>query len=153
LQIGIFETIGETCALNTGRLYVDIKRKEAFFMSAPSGKAGYRVLAYVSVGLAVAGVVLPLLPTTPFVLLAAYFASKGSPAFARWLEEHPHFGPAIANWRERRAIPAKAKGLACGMMILSWSLLFLLGASTLVLTVSGLFLSCTACYLLTRASC
>jgi uncharacterized membrane protein YbaN (DUF454 family) len=121
-------------------------------MGAPSGNAGFRILAYISAGLAVVGVVLPLLPTTPFVLLAAFFASKGSPAFARWLEEHPRFGPAIAQWRERRAVPARAKGLACGMMALSWTLLFFLGASVLVLAISGTFLCCTACYLLTRPS-
>lgn len=151
--VGISETIGETCALNTGKLDADIERKEVSFMDAPSGNAGFRVLAYISAGLAVIGVVLPLLPTTPFVLLAAFFASKGSPAFARWLNEHPQFGPAIADWREHRAIPVMAKGLACGMMLLSWTTLFFVGASTLVLVISGICLSCIACYLLTRPSC
>lgn len=122
-------------------------------MGTPSGNVGFRVLAYISAGLAVAGVVLPLLPTTPFVLLAAFFASKGSPAFARWLEEHPQFGPAILNWREHRAIPVMAKGLACCMMLLSWTILFFVGASTLVLVISGTCLSGMACYLLTRPSC
>ncbi|HTN32565.1 MAG TPA: YbaN family protein [Marinobacter sp.] len=121
-------------------------------MSAPSGSLGFRILAYISAALAVAGIVLPLLPTTPFVLLAAYFASKGSPAFARWLEEHPQFGPAINDWRERRAIPVKAKALACGMMVLSWTIMFLVGVSTFVLIVSGTCLSGIACYLLTRPS-
>lgn len=114
------------------------------------GKTGFRILAYIFVGLAVAGVALPLLPTTPFVLLAAYCASKGSPAFAEWLETHPRFGPAIDQWRTRRAVPARAKFLACAMMGLSWSLLLLLGASTMVLAVSGLFLCGTAGYLVTR---
>lgn len=68
------------------------------------GKTGFRILAYISITLAAAGVVLPLLPTTPFVLLAAFFASKGSPAFAQWLEDHPRFGPAIDQWRTRRAV-------------------------------------------------
>ncbi len=138
--------------MNTGRLDADIEGKEALSMNAPSGNAGFRVLAYISAALAVAGVVLPLLPTTPFVLLAAFFASKGSPAFARWLEEHPQFGPAITDWQERRAIPAKAKALACGMMILSWTIMFLVGVSTLVLVISGTCLSGIACYLLTRPS-
>ena len=69
--------------------------QEAHAMGAQPGKTGFRILAYMSVGLAAAGVVLPLLPTTPFVILAAFFASKSSPAFARWLEDHPTFGPAI----------------------------------------------------------
>lgn len=121
-------------------------------MAARSGKTGFRILAYVSVGLAVIGVVLPLLPTTPFVLLAAFFASKGSPAFARWLEEHPSFGPAIRDWRRNRVIPIKAKVLACGMMTLSWGFLIVMGAAEMVLAVSGIFLAGVASYLLTRPS-
>ncbi|PSF08402.1 YbaN family protein [Marinobacter halophilus] len=120
---------------------------------AQSGKTGFRILAYMSVGIAAVGVVLPLLPTTPFVLLAAYFASKGSPAFAVWLEQHPTFGPAIEQWRHRRAIPAKAKLLACSMMVISWSMLVWLGFPAFVLTVSGLCLLSVAGYLLTRPSC
>ncbi|RBW48672.1 YbaN family protein [Marinobacter sp. F3R11] len=121
-------------------------------MAAQSGKIGFRILAYVSLGLAAIGVVLPLLPTTPFVLLAAFFASKGSPAFASWLEGHPSFGPAIRDWRRNRVIPVKAKVLACSMMILSWGLLFVAGAAAAVLAVSGIFLLGVASYLLTRPS-
>ncbi|MCG7198640.1 YbaN family protein [Marinobacter pelagius] len=122
-------------------------------MGEPSGKTGFRILAYISAGMAVIGVALPLLPTTPFVLLAAFFASKGSPAFARWLDTHPRFGPAIENWRLRRAVPASAKALACGMMTVSWAMLLLMGASLMVLGIVGTCLAATACYLLTRPSC
>ncbi|RBP27561.1 hypothetical protein DET50_11446 [Marinobacter pelagius] len=122
-------------------------------MGEPSGKTGFRILAYISAGLAVVGVVLPLLPTTPFVLLAAFFASKGSPAFAQWLDAHPRFGPAIDNWRLRRAVPVSAKVLACSMMALSWAMLLLMGASLMVLGIVGVCLAATACYLLTRPSC
>ncbi|MBK1873710.1 MULTISPECIES: YbaN family protein [Marinobacter] len=121
-------------------------------MTVRSGKTGFRVLAYISIGLAAIGVVLPLLPTTPFVLLAAFFASKGSPAFASWLEEHPSFGPAIRDWRRNRVIPLRAKVLACGMMLLSWGILFAMGAATVVLAISGTFLAGVASYLLTRPS-
>lgn len=99
------------------------------------------------------GVVLPLLPTTPFVLLAAFFASKGSPAFSAWLARHPTFGPAIDQWRERRAIPCKAKLLACGMMLASWSVLLALGSPVHVLAISGVFLLGVMAYLLTRPTC
>ena len=121
-------------------------------MAARSGKTGFRILAYVSVALAAIGVVLPLLPTTPFVLLAAFFASKGSPAFASWLEGHSSFGPAIRDWRRNRVIPLKAKALACSMMMLSWGLLIVLGAGGMVLAVSGIFMAGIASYLLTRPS-
>lgn len=122
-------------------------------MSESSGKTGFRILAYISAGLAVVGVALPLLPTTPFVLLAAFFASKGSPAFAQWLDAHPRFGPAIEHWRLRRAVPVGAKVLACTMMTLSWVVLLLMGASPVVLGIVGACLAATACYLLTRPSC
>ena len=118
-----------------------------------SRKTGYQVLAYIFALLALAGVVLPLLPTTPFVIVAAFFASKGSPAFARWLEQHPTFGPAIEQWRHRQAISARAKGLACVMMVVSWGTLVVLGSPALVLTISGLFLLGVATYLLTRPTC
>ncbi|SOB78039.1 hypothetical protein SAMN04488490_3884 [Marinobacter sp. LV10R510-11A] len=121
-------------------------------MAAQSSKIGFRVLAYISIGLAAIGVVLPLLPTTPFILLAAFFASKGSPAFASWLEGHPSFGPAIRDWRRNRVIPLKAKLLACCMMLLSWGLLFVMGAAGMVLAISGIFLASVASYLLTRPS-
>ena len=121
-------------------------------MAAQPGKTGFRILAYISIALAAIGVVLPLMPTTPFVLLAAFFASKGSPAFASWLEGHPSFGPAIRDWRRNRVIPAKAKVLACSMMALSWGLLFFMGAAGMVLAISGVFLAGVASYLLTRPS-
>ncbi len=126
--------------------------RQARSTEAQTGKTGFRILAYISLGIAAVGVILPLLPTTPFVLLAAYFASKGSPAFALWLEDHPKFGPAIVQWRHRRAIPATAKVLACSMMVLSWTMLVWLGSPVFVLTVSGLFLLSVAGYLLTRPS-
>lgn len=113
-------------------------------------KAGFRILAYIAVMLAAIGVVLPVLPTTPFVLLAAFFASKGSPEFASWLENHPRFGPIILQWRARRAVPASAKVLACSMMTLSWGVLFWGGAKPLVLVIVGITLVAVACYLLTR---
>ncbi|KPQ29214.1 MAG: hypothetical protein HLUCCX14_06745 [Marinobacter excellens HL-55] len=126
--------------------------RQARIIGAQTGKTGFRILAYISIGIAAVGLILPLLPTTPFVLLAAYFASKGSPAFALWLEDHPKFGPAIVQWRHRRAIPVTAKVLACSMMVLSWTMLVWLGSPAFVLTVSGLFMLSVAGYLLTRPS-
>lgn len=119
-------------------------------MSDSSGKTIFRLLAYLSAFTAAVGVVLPLLPTTPFVLLAAYFASKGSPEFAQWLEEHPKFGPAIAQWRAGRVVPVQAKILACTMMALSWAMLVVLGMSGVVLAITGVFFTGMACYLVTR---
>jgi uncharacterized protein len=66
-----------------------------------------------------AGIFVPLLPTTPFVLLAAFCFSRGSTRWERWLLEHPRFGPIVRDWRERRAVPLRAKQFATVMMAAS----------------------------------
>ncbi len=66
----------------------------------------------------IVGIFLPLLPTTPFVLLAAFCFSRGSARWEAWLLQHPRFGPMVRDWRERRAIPLRAKQLAWATMVL-----------------------------------
>lgn len=88
--------------------------------AAPGRAAWQRVLWSLAGALALAtgivGIFLPLLPTTPFVLLAAFCFSRGSARVEAWLLAHPRFGPAIAEWRARRAMPLRAKQLAWSMM-------------------------------------
>ena len=76
----------------------------------------WRALAVLSVALAIIGAVLPVLPTVPFLILAAWAGGKGWPALETWLLEHAHFGPGIRRWRERGAVPRRAKWLATVMM-------------------------------------
>lgn len=72
-----------------------------------------------ALALGILGLFLPLLPTTPFVLLAAFCFTRGSPRWERWLLAHPRFGPLVRDWRARRAIPLRAKRLAWTMMAVS----------------------------------
>ncbi len=67
------------------------------------------ILGSVSLGLGVVGIFLPLLPTTPFLLLAAALYFRGSPRLYDWLIAHPHLGTYIRNFRENNAIPLRIK--------------------------------------------
>lgn len=74
------------------------------------------MLGWGFVALALLGVVLPGLPTTPFLLLAAWAFHKGSRRWALWLEQHRLFGPLLRNWQQHRVIPLHAKVAAITMM-------------------------------------
>jgi uncharacterized membrane protein YbaN (DUF454 family) len=74
-------------------------------------------LGVMSLVTGIIGIVVPLLPTTPFVLLAAFCFARGSQRWEAWLLSHPHFGPMVHDWRERRAVPLRAKQLASVMMV------------------------------------
>lgn len=67
---------------------------------------------FLFVGLAALGVVLPVLPTTPFLLVAAACFARSSPRFYDWLLANRIFGPLISDWREHRCIPLRAKVMA-----------------------------------------
>jgi uncharacterized membrane protein YbaN (DUF454 family) len=71
---------------------------------------------FLSLIVGLVGVALPVLPTVPFVLLAAYCFSRGSERFERWIVEHPRLGPPVRQWREHRAVPLRAKQFATVMM-------------------------------------
>ena len=69
----------------------------------------YLCLGYASLALGVIGIFLPVLPTTPFVLLAAWCFARSNPALADRLYSHPRFGAVLRAWRDERAIPLRAK--------------------------------------------
>lgn len=76
----------------------------------------------VALGLGVLGVVLPGLPTTPFVLLAAACFAKASPRWHAWLKNNRWFGPMVRDWEAHRSLPLKVKWLASAMMLAMVSL-------------------------------
>lgn len=67
------------------------------------------LLAYASLAMGLVAVVIPGIPTTEFILLAAWAATKSSPRLAAWLERHRLFGPMIYNWRHGRVVARRAK--------------------------------------------
>lgn len=107
-------------------------------------RAVYLVAGFVCVGLAVLGIVLPVLPTTPFLLLAAACFARSSDRFYAWLINHRSFGPLVREWREHRSIPYRTKLFAIGLMTVSLgvSIVFFVRPAWLqaALTVCGLLL-------------
>lgn len=110
----------------------------------------YVALGYVCVALAMAGVALPVLPTTPFLLVALWAYFRSHPEKAQALLDHPRFGPPLRDWREQGAIPTRAKIMAVSVMALSWLLVFFTATRPWVPVVVGLILCCTATFVATR---
>lgn len=102
--------------------------------------------------LAIVGIVLPLLPTTPFLLLAAFAFARSSPRLEAWLLHHPRLGPPIRNWQEQGAIGRKTKRVALASMAAtplgSWAL----GVGDTVLVVQVILLCGAARFVATRPS-
>lgn len=81
-------------------------------------KSIYKLLGLFFVGLAILGAVLPLLPTTPFLIVAAGCFAKSSETWHRWLLSNSTFGPMLTDWEERRCIRCRVKIVAISSMLL-----------------------------------
>ncbi|MEL6480843.1 MAG: YbaN family protein [Pseudomonadota bacterium] len=98
------------------------------------------------------GVPLPLLPTVPFMLLAAFCFARGSERFHFWLINHTRFGPAIRDWHREGAIRPRAKRAAVIAIAASFALSAALGVPAGVLAIQGVALTGAALFVLTRPS-
>jgi uncharacterized protein len=90
-------------------------------------RALYLVIGLICVGLGAVGAFLPVLPTTPFMILAAAMFAKSSTRLERWLLDHKRFGPPLIAWRAHRVIPMRVKLLSWGSMLVSLGLMILTG--------------------------
>ena len=75
------------------------------------------LLAYVSLGIGIVGIFIPLVPTTVFILVAAYAASRGSDRLHHYLQQHSRFGPMIRDWQAHGAVSRRAKWAATLTML------------------------------------
>ncbi|USD61420.1 YbaN family protein [Vibrio sp. SCSIO 43140] len=101
----------------------------------------WNTVGIISVVLGVVGIVLPLLPTTPFLLLASACFFRGSPAFHHWLQTHPKLGPIITDWEQERRVTKSVKQKGAVFIVLSFSLsIFVVNGVWLKVMLFTLFL-------------
>lgn len=90
----------------------------------------YLALGFLFVGLGAAGAVLPVLPTTPFLLLAAACWGRSSERLSTWLLQHRIFGPTLRTWRERRALPPGVKTKAIALVVVAFGVSIAFGVES-----------------------
>jgi len=112
----------------------------------------YRAIGMAALGLGVAGAFLPLLPTTIFLIIAAWAFGKSAPKLRARLYAHKRFGPTLRAWDQRGAIPPRAKVAALVGMTIRWVVLTLTTHRPWLSAVVGVVLIGCAAYVLTRPS-
>jgi uncharacterized membrane protein YbaN (DUF454 family) len=106
--------------------------------------------AWIFLALGIAGVFLPLLPGTLFLIIAAACFTRSSPAFEAWLLDHPRFGPPVRQWRASGIIPRRAKWFACISLVVSWCILLVTEAPTWVVAGCLVVFVAVALYIVSR---
>ncbi|MGI9409707.1 MAG: YbaN family protein [Hyphomicrobiaceae bacterium] len=112
----------------------------------------WKLAGTASLVIGVIGIVVPLLPTTPFLLLAAFCYQRGSERLHDWLVNHPRFGPAIRDWRTHGVISRTAKRNAMIAMVAVLGLSILLEIKPWIIAVQFVVLSVVAAFILSRPS-
>ena len=110
----------------------------------------WRTLGGISLLLGMIGVVLPLLPTTPFVILAAFAFAKSAPTLHKKLLQSRTFGPLITKWEQKGAIAPRHKAMAVGMMAAAFGAAVLFGAPLYALAIQVVCMGGAAAYVVTR---
>lgn len=121
-------------------------------MAKGAARVAYLTIGLLCTGLGVLGAVLPVLPTTPFLLVSLWAFSRSSVRLERWLLEHPRFGPRLVEWRTHRVIPWPAKLAAWGSMIASLTLMIVSGRSWILVGAAATVMAIGASYVASRPS-
>lgn len=114
-------------------------------------RAGFVALGLLMLLLGFVGAFLPLMPTTIFLILAAWFFGRSSPHLEAWMLDHPRFGPVILDWRSHGAIPRRAKWMACTGMACGYALFWgAAGPGFWLAAPVAAFMLASAAYVVTR---
>ncbi|GLQ35521.1 hypothetical protein GCM10007939_18040 [Amylibacter marinus] len=105
-----------------------------------------------SLAIGVLGIFLPLLPTVPLLLLAAFCFARSSQRMHDWLVQHPTLGPPIKDWNEKGAINPRAKRLATFSIAAVFGISIALGLRPILLVVQGATLCCVLVFIWSRPS-
>ena len=118
----------------------------------PVRRSVYKPLGFLFLGLALLGVFLPVLPGTPFALLAAWFFARSSERWHQWLLHSDLFGPTLQSWERERCIPCRVKIVAISSMLVagSASIFLALDAGWMRWMTAGLMLAGAATVLSIR---
>ena len=108
------------------------------------------VIGFVSLALAVIGIFVPLLPTTPLVLVSAIAFANSSERWHQWLLDHKVFGPLIANWRRHGAISRLAKIASLVSMVAIVVISLLVAVPTWIIVIQVLVLGAAATFIVSR---
>lgn len=108
------------------------------------------VAGWVCLVVGAVGVVLPLIPGTLFLIIAAACFTRSSPRFEAWLLGHPRFGPPVRQWRETGSIPRYAKAFAVASLAVSWLIMLRTAAPSFVKIGCAILFCAVALYIVTR---
>jgi len=104
----------------------------------------WKILGFLSLGMAYVGLITPGIPYSCFVVFAAYCFAKGSPKMHAWLYNHKIFGPFLTNWGEKRVFPHKMKYFMLAMMSSSLIIMYVTGVPTRGIIYTASFMALVA---------
>lgn len=112
----------------------------------------FLVCGHICLATGTIGIIVPILPTTPFILLACFCYERGSPRFHHALLENKYFGPLITEWKKFGSIPVRAKIIAVAMIVCSIGWVVYAAPILMVKIGVGVVGVCVSAYILTRPS-